>query len=51
MFAVVEVLAHQGGWDEALTVLVPVGLFVGLLWAAKVRAERQDEGEDGRDDR
>jgi hypothetical protein len=32
------VLAHQGGWDEALMVIVPVGLFVGLLWAATRRA-------------
>ena len=30
--------AHQGGWDEALLVLVPIGLFVGLLWLANRRA-------------
>lgn len=39
------VLAHQGGWDEALMVIVPVGLFVGLLRLAIVRAERADEAE------
>jgi len=32
------VFAHQGGWDEALLVLVPIGLFVGLLWLANRRA-------------
>lgn len=31
--------AHQGGWDEALLVLVPIGLFVGLLWLANRRAQ------------
>jgi len=28
------VLAHQGGWDEALMVAVPLAIFVGLLWLA-----------------
>ncbi|HWJ61117.1 MAG TPA: hypothetical protein VNS19_04030 [Acidimicrobiales bacterium] len=32
------VLAHQGGWDEALVVLVVICLFVGLLWIANARA-------------
>lgn len=31
-------LAHQGGWDEVLFVLVPVSLFAGLLWLANKRA-------------
>lgn len=31
--------AHQGGWDEALLVLVPIGLFVGLLLLANKRAK------------
>ena len=35
------ILAHQGGWDEMLMVLVPVALFVGLLWLANRRAEQQ----------
>ena len=34
------VLAHQGGWDEMLMVLVPIALLVGLLRVAKRRAER-----------
>jgi hypothetical protein len=34
------IFAHQGGWDEMLMVLVPIGLFIGLLRLAKRRAER-----------
>jgi hypothetical protein len=34
------VLAHQGGWDEMLFVLVPVALFAGLLVLANKRAAR-----------
>ena len=30
--------AHQGGWDELLYVLVPIGLFGGLLAIANKRA-------------
>jgi hypothetical protein len=37
------VLAHQGGWDEALMVIVPVGLFVGLVWVAARRQSPADE--------
>jgi len=37
------VLAHQGGWDEALLVIVPVGLFVGLFWLASRRAAQRDD--------
>jgi hypothetical protein len=36
----VTVLAHQGGWDELLFVLVPIGLFGGLLAVANRRASR-----------
>ena len=32
------ILAHQGGWDEALMVLVPIGVFVLLLRLANRRA-------------
>lgn len=34
-----SVLAHQGGWDEALLVLVPVAVFVALLRMANRRAK------------
>jgi hypothetical protein len=35
------VLAHQGGWDEALMVALPLGLFAALLRVATLRADRQ----------
>ena len=34
-------LAHQGGWDELLFVLLPIALFAGLLAVANRRASRQ----------
>ena len=34
------VLAHQGGWDEVLLVLVPVAVVGWLLWLAKRRVNR-----------
>ncbi|HWJ97890.1 MAG TPA: HNH endonuclease, partial [Acidimicrobiales bacterium] len=40
------VLAHQGGWDEALMVLAVICLFVGLLWIANARAGAQSHGDD-----
>jgi hypothetical protein len=44
---VVTLLAHQGGWDEILLVLVPIALFAGLLYLANKRAARvQDEDDD-----
>ncbi len=33
------ILAHQGGWDEMLMVLGPIGLMAGLLRLAKRRVE------------
>ena len=33
------IFGHQGGWDEALMVLVPIALFVGLLMLANKRAK------------
>jgi hypothetical protein len=33
--------AHQGGWDEALFVVVPLVLFGYLLVRAQRRAERE----------
>jgi hypothetical protein len=34
------VLAHQGGWDEMLMVVVPVATFAGLLYVANRRASK-----------
>ena len=36
-----RVLAHEGGWDEALFVAVPMAVFAVLLWVAKRRAEAE----------
>ncbi|MEX2659642.1 MAG: hypothetical protein WD232_08090 [Acidimicrobiales bacterium] len=36
------VLAHQGGWDEALFVAVPMTVLVGLLWLAQKRAADEE---------
>ncbi|MFM7745565.1 MAG: hypothetical protein ACKO8T_07865 [Actinomycetota bacterium] len=33
-------LAHQGGWDEILWVMVPIVLMVGLLRVATVRVRK-----------
>ncbi|MGV3760317.1 MAG: hypothetical protein ACO1PW_12390 [Actinomycetota bacterium] len=33
-------LAHQGGWDEILLVLLPIAIFAGLLAVANRRANR-----------
>lgn len=47
--AMVEVmavlLAHQGGWDEALFVALPVAIFAVLLVRAKRNAEAEHEAE------
>jgi hypothetical protein len=32
-------LAHQGGWDEALMIGGPILIIIGLLWLAKRRVE------------
>jgi hypothetical protein len=34
------VLAHQGGWDEILMVLLPIAVLAGLLALARRRADR-----------
>lgn len=39
-------LAHQGGWDEALLVAVPLALFAVILLVAKRRAEREATDEE-----
>ncbi|MEX0768297.1 MAG: hypothetical protein WD029_07490 [Microthrixaceae bacterium] len=33
-------LAHQGGWDEILMVIVPVAVFGALLYLANRRADK-----------
>jgi hypothetical protein len=38
------VLAHQGGWDEILMVLVPIAVLAGLLAVARRRADRLPQG-------
>lgn len=42
---VFAVLAHQGGWDEVLLVLAPVGLFAALLFVANKRAAKLGAGD------
>lgn len=50
------VLAHQGGWDEILLVLLPIAIFAGLLAVANRRASRmvaardEEDGEPGPDE-
>ena len=36
----VHLLAHQGGWDEILWVLVPITVMVGLLGVATRRVRK-----------
>ena len=40
------VLAHQGGWDELIFVLVPLGVFVTLQWLNR-RKTRQESDKGG----
>jgi hypothetical protein len=42
----VSVVAHQGGWDELLFVLLPIALFAGLLAVANRRATRAQAEEE-----
>jgi hypothetical protein len=39
------VLAHQGGWDELLFVLVPLLVFITLQWLN--RRKGRQESDDG----
>jgi hypothetical protein len=36
-------IAHQGGWDEILLVLGPIGVIVGLLMLARKRVEAAEQ--------
>jgi hypothetical protein len=40
--------AHSGGWDEALFVLVPIGLFGGLLAISNKRAQAAEQEQERR---
>jgi hypothetical protein len=44
-----SLLAHQGGWDELLFVLVPIAIFAGLLALANRRAARAQDEHDADD--
>ena len=44
-----SVLAHQGGWDEAVFVIGPLIFIVLLLRLAKRRADRAARGSDSPD--
>ena len=54
---IAALLAHQGGWDEVLMVLVPIVIFGVLLVVANRRADsiddqrNRDEGSDRSDTR
>ena len=43
-------IAHQGGWDELLFVLLPITLFGGLLAIANRRAARWESERDANPD-
>jgi hypothetical protein len=44
MTALTVVLAHQGGWDEMLFVLVPLLVFLTLQWLN--RRKMRQEGDE-----
>ena len=41
------VLAHQGGWDEMLFVLVPLVVFVTLQWLNRRKTRQQNDKSGG----
>lgn len=43
------VVAHQGGWDEILLVLVPIAILAALLVVANRRASRAQSERDRTD--
>lgn len=42
-----SVVAHQGGWDEALLVLGPMVVFAGLLAIARRRVDEEAQEDEG----
>lgn len=44
--AAVGLLAHQGGWDEALLIAGPIVAIVGLLMLAKRRVDAASAAEE-----
>jgi hypothetical protein len=38
-------VAHQGGWDEALLIGAPILIIIGLLWLAKRRVDATSDGD------
>lgn len=38
---IAAILAHQGGWDEALVIILPLAAIAGLLYLANRRADRR----------
>ncbi len=46
----IRLLAHQGGWDEALLVGLPLALIGLLLWVANRRVSAQLAAAAGSDD-
>ena len=41
------VIAHQGGWDEALVVVVPVAILAVLIAVSIRRADQRDRDSNG----
>ena len=41
------VLAHQGGWDEMLFVLVPLLVFLTLQWLNRRKTRQQGDDVEG----
>jgi hypothetical protein len=46
--ATTKLLAHQGGWDEMLFVLVPLLIFLVLQWLSRRKNRQPPEGDSHR---
>ena len=47
MTAATVVLAHQGGWDEMLFVLVPLLVFLTLQWLNRRKTRQETDDVEG----